>query len=124
MLQKLASYNWYHLIICAKARTIDNLPLLISNQSACLLQVFKTCMHTFRRRLLYKMKSPEKDNKLPLQICKNSYVSQAYHLSSNGSPLIFLLVTLRLHLASFSCLLQYLVRLYFISYTSHVAIHA
>jgi hypothetical protein len=34
------------------------------------------------------MKSPEKDNKLPLQIYMNSYVSQVYHLSSNGPPLV------------------------------------
>jgi hypothetical protein len=34
------------------------------------------------------MKSPEKDNKLPLQIYKNSYVSQVYHLSSNGPPMV------------------------------------
>jgi hypothetical protein len=34
------------------------------------------------------MKSPEKDNKLPLQIYKNSYVSQVYHLSSNGPPFV------------------------------------
>ena len=33
----------------AKVRIIDNLPLLDHKiQSACLLQVFKTCMHTFR----------------------------------------------------------------------------
>jgi hypothetical protein len=31
------------------------------------------------------MKSPEKENKLPLQ---DSYVSQVYHLSSNGPPLV------------------------------------
>jgi hypothetical protein len=36
----------------------------------------------------------------------------------------FQLVSLRLHLVSFTCLLQYLIRLYFISYTSHVAINA
>jgi hypothetical protein len=35
------------------------------------------------------MESPEKDNKLPLQIHKNSYVSQACHWSANGPPLIF-----------------------------------
>jgi hypothetical protein len=34
------------------------------------------------------MKSPKKDNKLPLQIYKNSYVSQVYHLSSNGLPFV------------------------------------
>jgi hypothetical protein len=31
---------------------------------------------------------------------------------------------LRLHSVSFTCLLQYLIRLNFISYTSHVAINA
>jgi hypothetical protein len=41
-----------------------------------------------------------------------------------SSAIDFQLVTLRLHLASFTCILQYLVRLYFVSYTSHVAIHA
>jgi hypothetical protein len=40
--------------------------------------------------------------------------SQACHWSSIGLQL----VSLRLHLISFTCLLQHLVRLYFISYTS------
>jgi hypothetical protein len=66
------------------------------------------------------MESPEKNNKLPLQIYKYSYVSQVYNWPSIG----FQLVSLRLHLASFTCLLQYLIRLYFTSYTSHVAINA
>jgi hypothetical protein len=34
----------------------------------------------------------------------------------------FQMVSLRLHFPSFTCLLQHLVRLYFISHTSHVAI--
>jgi hypothetical protein len=48
--------NLYHLTLYVpKAWIIENLSLLISNQSACLLQVFKTCMHTFRGRLLYNL---------------------------------------------------------------------
>jgi hypothetical protein len=57
------------------------------------------------------MKSPEKDNNLPLQnLQKLSCLS--------SSPLNFNRYLLRLHVASFTCLLQYLIRLYFISYTS------
>jgi hypothetical protein len=55
------------------------------------------------------MESPKKDNKLPLHIHK-------YSKTSIGLE--------RLHLVSFTCLLQCLIRLYFISYTSHVAINA
>jgi hypothetical protein len=70
--------------------------------------------------IVRKMEYPEIDNKLPLQIYKNSYVSQACHWSSIGLKL----VSLRLHLVSFTRILQYLNRLYFTSYTSHVAINA
>jgi hypothetical protein len=42
----------------------------------------------------------------------------------NWSSIGFQLISLRLHLVSFTCLFQYLIRLYFVSYTSHVAIHA
>ena len=49
---QFVSFNLY----VPKVRIIDKLSLLISNQSACLLQVFKTCMHTFRRRLLYNLR--------------------------------------------------------------------
>jgi hypothetical protein len=66
------------------------------------------------------MESSEKDNKLPLEIYKYSYVSQVYNYPSFGLQL----VSLRLHLVLFTCLLQYLIRLYFTSYTSHVAINA
>jgi hypothetical protein len=66
------------------------------------------------------MESLKKDNKLPLQIYKYSYVSQVYNWLSFGLQL----VSLRLHLALFTCLLQYLIRLYFTSYASHVAINA
>lgn len=57
------------------------------------------------------MKSPEKDNNLPLQ-----NLQELSCLSS--SPLIFNWYLLRLHSVSFTCLLQYLIRLYFISYAS------
>jgi hypothetical protein len=49
------------------------------------------------------MESPEIDNKLPLQIYKNFHI-----------PL----------LVSITCLLQILLRLYFIFYVSHVSINA
>jgi hypothetical protein len=57
------------------------------------------------------MRSPEKDNNLPLQ-----NLQELSCLSS--SPLNFNRYLLRLHQISFTCLLQYLIRLYFISYTS------
>jgi hypothetical protein len=59
------------------------------------------------------MESPEKDNKLPLQIYK------IFQKSSIGSTSRFIP-----YLVSFTCLLQILIILYFISYTSHVAKNA
>jgi hypothetical protein len=53
------------------------------------------------------MRSPKKDNNLPLQ-----NLQELSCLSS--SPLNFNRYLLRLHLVSFTCLLQYLIRLYFI----------
>jgi hypothetical protein len=57
------------------------------------------------------MRYSEKDNNLALQ-----NLQELSCLSS--SPLNFNWYLLRLHLVSFTCLLQYLIRLYFISYTS------
>jgi hypothetical protein len=57
------------------------------SKSLILIPVFKfiSCSSLIVR----KMESPEIDNKLPLQIYKNSYVSQACHWSSIGLRLAF-----------------------------------
>ena len=68
----IACFTIVHLI-CAKVQIVDNLSrispskmtltcdvifqvvFLILNQCACFLQVFHTCVHKFRGRLLYKL---------------------------------------------------------------------
>jgi hypothetical protein len=61
--------------------------------------------------IVRKMKSPEKYNNLPLQ-----NLQELSCLSS--SPLNYNRYILRLHIVSFTCLLQNFIRLYFLSYTS------
>jgi hypothetical protein len=61
------------------------------------------------------MESSKKDNKLPLQIYKYSYVSQVHNWATIDIS--------RLHLVSFTCLLHFFIRQHFISYTSHVVIN-
>ena len=93
-------------------------------------------MHTYKGRLLYNLSRliPIFKSILCSSLIEGKWSPRrkttSFHcistsiLMAHKSTIGLQLVTLRLQLVSFTCLLQYLIRLYFTSYTSHVAINA